>query len=674
MARKKRTRPKKVEQAAAPSTLAQPRTLILGLILGVTFVTFFNTTLNGFAYDDRDFILKNELVRSLSNIPTVLTKELWFYRVLQDKDPNKDTAPTTPYYRPSFSIFQMICWQLFQDKPAWWHLTNVLVHMLAIYFMFLIVERITKDLRLSAIACLLFAVHPLRVESVAWICGISDPFLAALMLPSFYLYMRYRDEGRAKLLIGSLALFLLAAFSKEPAIALPIFIGAYELFVANQDKSFRERIRPALIYSLSFLAVAASYIAARYNALGFAFNNTNFKSYSLSEIILTIPLVCWKYIGLLLWPVDLSLFHATYMVRSPFELQFILPVAGLAALAYGLWMLRKSIVARFAFLWFAINLIPVLNLGAFGEEFLVQERYVYIPSIGFSLLVAMGLAKIPVEKWLPLGTRRTAQAALVGVLVILFAGKSVAQNTVWKDDMAVWMHGVETAPEQPMSHYILGYKFIARGDYAQNDYQNAARQLEEYLKLVPDNLIVITNLASAYSLVYQYNAAMSGDRADPAPLTRAMELCQKGLSISDKAAPLWDTMGMIYTYKTNQMNLDNAIACFQRGLSIEDEAEASGVKQARNPAIKFHLGAALVKKEDYDGAIRYLQAALQENAGFVDAHKFLAYAYKGKGQVKEAINEFGIYLQLQPNALDGTRVSQEIQDLRAQLEKPAPQS
>lgn len=658
MGRKKRTRQKQVERRST-SALSVPRNWILGLILAFTFLTFGNTLFNGFAYDDQTFILQNQLVRSLSNIPTVLTKELWFYRVLQDKDPNKDTGPTTPYYRPTFSIFQMICWQLFQDKPGGWHLTNILVHLLAVYFAFVIIERIAKDQKLSAIACLLFAVHPLRVESVAWICGISDPFLAVFLLPSFYLYMRYREEGKAKLLAGALILFLFAVFTKEPAVALPIFIGAYELFIANQDKSLRERIRPALIYSISFLAVSASYFVARYYALGFALNNANFKSYPLHQVALTIPLVIWKYIGLLIWPVDLSLFHATYMVESPLELRFVLPFFGLVALGLALWPLRNNIIARFGILWFAVNLLPVLNLSAFGEDFLVQERYVYISSIGFSLFVAMTLVKVPVEKWLRLERRRTAQAVLVSVLVFLLAGRSVAQNTTWKDDLTVWLHGVETAPDQSISHYILGHKFISRGEY-----QKAAEQLEEFLKISPNNLVAITNLASAYSLIYQYQATANPDTADPTPLTRAIELCEKGLSISDKLSTLWDTMGTIYTFNTNQKNLDRAVACFERGLSLEGE----------NPGIKFHLGATLVKKTDYDGGIRYLQAALQENAGFIDAHKFLAYAYKGKGQLKEAIDEFSVYLQLQPNAPDGSKVSKEIQDLRAQLQTSSPQS
>src|SRR6185503_10622760 len=107
--------------------------------------------------------------------------------------------------------------------------------------------------------------------------------------------------------------------------------------------------------------------------------------------LMTIPLVIWKYLGLLLWPVNLSLFHATPLVHSPIDLRFILPVIGLAGLVAAVWPLRRSAAAKFAILWFGIHLLPVLNLSAFGQDFMVQERYVYTSSIGFSLLIAMSL-------------------------------------------------------------------------------------------------------------------------------------------------------------------------------------------------------------------------------------------------------------------------------------------
>ena len=663
MSKKKRSRLKTVERPIDAPVIR--RSWILGLILGVTFLTFCNTLSNGFAYDDQTFILKNQLIQSsslgeaISKLPVVLTKELWFYRVMQDKDPNKETGPTTPYYRPTFSIFHMICWLLFQANPAGWHLMNVLVHLLAVYFVFLIVERVSKDLKVSAIASLLFAVHPLRAESVAWICGVSDPFLAIFLLPSFYLYMRYREEEKAAYLIASLALFLFAAFTKEPAVALPLFIGAYELFILNQDKPVRERIKPAIKYSWCFLFVSALYFLARYYALGFALNNSNFKSYTTGEILLTIPIVIWKYILLLVWPVNLSLFHATALIKSPLDVQFILPFVALTGLAFGLWRLRNSIVARFAILWFAVNLLPVLNLSAFAEDFLVQERYVYIPSIGFSLLVAIAVAKAPIEKWLPVGSRPVAKTALAGLLVLLLAGKSFAQNTTWKDDLTMWSHGVEMASDQSMSHYVLGHKLINLGNF-----EKAAHHFEEYLKLSPDNLIVISNLAATNVIMYQNAATANPSTADRALLDRALELCEKGLAKQGDFPPLWDTLGTIHTFETGLKNYDRAIACYQRGLSFDSQ----------NAMITFHLGGTLTKKGDLENGVRLLQSALEMDPRLIDAHKFLAYAYRGRGQLKEAVDALSTYLRLQPNAPDASKISKDVEELRARLQTTSPQS
>jgi len=660
MSKKKRTSSKTPERPVEERKLG--RKWILGIILGVTFLTFANTLGNDFAYDDQSFILDNQLIKSasvgeaISKLPVILTKELWFYRVLQDKDPNKDNAPTTPYYRPTFAVFQMICWLLFGANPAGWHLANILVHMLAVYFVFLILERVSKDPKITAIGTLLFAIHPLRAESVAWICGISDPFLAIFLFPSFYSYLRYREEGHARHLFISLFLFLFAAFTKEPAVAFAIFIGVYEIFLFNQDKPLGDRILPAIKYSACFLFVSALYFGARYYALGFALNNDNFKSYPFHQILMTIPLVILKYVGLLFWPVNMTLFHGTYMVKTPLDVRFILPLLGLIALVYGLWRLRKSLVARFAILWFVVNLLPVLNLSAFAEDFLVQERYVYIPSLGFSLLVALGLAKIPIQNWISFKNRTVAQTALVGVLVFCLAGKSLAQNTVWKDDMTLWRYGVDSASDQFMSHYILGFKLINL-----KDYKGAADQFEECMKLTPYNQIVSSNLAAADVLVFQYESVDNPGTVELSRLNRAVEVCENGLKMGGDFAPFWDTLGQVYTFETGLKNLDRAVACFQRGLNLNPN----------NALINYHLGGTLAKKGDLENGMHFLRSALELDPGLADAHKFLGYAYKAKGQYKEAIDELSIYLRLQPTAVDATRIGKDLQDMRSQLEAVA---
>lgn len=666
MSRKKRALAKvkqqpEIKKPVAASGINLSHNWVIGLILVSTFLVFANTINHGFAYDDTTQILQNETIRSFSNISTAFTKEVWFWRQMQDKDPNENAGPTTPYYRPLFTIYLMTGWSLFGDQAPGWHLINVLMHLLAVYFVFLILKRITNDLRLTTIATLLFALHPLRTESVAWISGMTDLFLALFLLPSFYLYMIYREKKNIKHLLASLFLFLLATFSKEPAIALPIFIFVYEVFIIDLNRKLTERIKQALLFSSAFLLVSIFYFILRYQALGFILSDSKYVYYPFHQVLLTIPLAICKYLGLLFWPVNLSIFHATPIVESPLDWRFVIPVIILLALAAALWQLRKNMIARFAILWFAINLLPVLNLGAFGEDFLVQERYVYIPSIGFSLLLAMALVKIPIEKWFTLGSRRTAQVALVGLIALLLTGKTIAQNSVWKDDMTLWEYGTEVAPDQPMSHFVLGHKYIN-----QQKWGKVAEELEKYMEMRSDNLVVITNLASAHLVLYQEQMKSSPGKADRAHLDRIIALYDKAqkLNKADQVPALLDSMGVVYTYETGLKNYDRAIGFLTRALELDP----------KNPFMNLHMVGALLRradasKGDFDKALLYLNTVIEVQPNLPDTYKFLAYAYKGKGQINEAVENFNHYLQMQPNASDAAIITQQLKDLREQLDK-----
>ncbi len=637
---------------------------IIGLILAATFLAFANSISHGFAYDDTTQILQNEVIRSFSNLPTALTKEVWFWRVIQDRDPNKESGPTTPYYRPLFTLYLMIGWFLFGTWAPGWHLVNVLMHLLAVYFAFLVLKRITNDIKLTAIATLLFALHPLRSESVAWISGATDLFLALFLLPSFYLYLRYRQNNNPNHLAASVFLFLLATFAKEPAITLPIFIFAYEIFLHHQGQKLTERIKPALLYSSIFFIMSVCYFVMRFHALGFILSDSRYVSYPFHHVLMTIPIVICKYIGLLLWPVNLSIFHATPIVTTPVSLRFILPLLALLALSAALWPLRKNMIARFALLWFIINLLPVLNLSAFGEEFMVQERYVYTPSIGFSLLLAMGLARIPIEKWFTLGSRRTAQAALVGLIALLLTGKTIAQNNVWKDDMTLWEYGVEAAPEQPMSHFVLGHKYVN-----QQRADKVAEELERYMEIKQDNMIVIANLAAAHLLLYQEQLRVNPAKPDRAHLDRIIALGDIAMTKPAMPAAMWDTLAVAYTYETELKNYDRALFFLDQGLK----------QQPENPILNLHVAAILLKRGngqrgDFDKAIHFLNIAREGQPDLADVYKFMAFAHKAKGEFKEAVDNFNLYLQLQPNAADAALISQQLKDLRAHINNASPQS
>ena len=651
MGKKRRAPAVKKEPAPAVKDIGTTRQWVIASILGLTFLAFSNTLFHGFAYDDQTQLLGNKFIHSFSNIPTAFTTEVWFWRVLQDKDPNKEEGPTTPYYRPMFTVYLMIGWALFQDWALGWHLLNVLMHLLSVFFVFKILEKVSGDLRIAAFGTLIFALHPLRTESVAWISGVTDLFLALFLLPSFYLYMLHREKGEPRYLLGSLGLFLVAAFSKEPAVCLPIFIIAYEVWIINQDKPLKERIRSAAGFAALFITVPFVYFGMRYKALGFVLSDSRYTSYPFHEVVMTIPLVIFKYIGLILFPFNLTLFHETQLVKNPLSLRLILPLLGLVGLAAGIWQMRRSLVARFGVLWFFIHLLPVLNLSAFAIEFMVQERYVYIPSVGFSLLIAMGLAKIPVEQWLPFRSRRAGQVATVAAICLLLMGKTVFQNRVWADDMTLWNYGVEAAPEQTMPHFILAHKYIN-----QNRQEKVVESLEEYMKLDQKNIIVISNLATSHLLMYDQTK-------DRYHVDRAIALCEKGIALNDQLAPLWDTFGRAYLLDTNLRSYERAHAYFDRGLRIQPE----------NAMLNFHKGAAYAVEQKVEAALPYLERSRELEPGLPDTYKVLAYVYRSLRRPQEARENFNQYLQLQPNASDASRVRQDLQQLQAQLQGAAPE-
>src|SRR5262252_6010226 len=151
------------DPAETPATrVLTTRTLIIGSILIATFISFATALGNDFAYDDRTQILQNEFIRTISNVPKALVTEAWFWRQQQDRDPNKDNRATTPYYRPVFTIYLMLGWQIFEESAGAWHFANVLMHLIAVFLVFLVIEKVTGEMRLAALSGLIFAIHPLR--------------------------------------------------------------------------------------------------------------------------------------------------------------------------------------------------------------------------------------------------------------------------------------------------------------------------------------------------------------------------------------------------------------------------------------------------------------------------------------------------------------------------------
>ncbi len=458
------------------------RRAIILIPVALALLSSMNTLWHDFASDDVQQVLANIVIRDLKNLPLAFTTSVWSFAS------SEIGATSQPYYRPLFSALFIINYALFKTSSAFgWHLVNVLIHALVTLFVFMVCGEYTKSRKLALITASLFAVHPVHAESVAWVSGVTDPLMCLFLLPSFYFYLRYRKSGKPYLIALMLLFFLLALWSKETAIALPVVIAYCELFHFNESLSVKQKIARLSILAGLFVLPVAIYIFTRFQAFG-AFVAGDELRYPWSAALLTIPIALAKYLWLLVVPVGYSYQHHTPFVTSVASLQFLAPLLMVAALV-GAIVWSKSPLLKFSSLWFLAFIAPALaGIVSFDPPYIVQERYLYIPSMGFCLAVALGIEWIASRKWFA-QSERVAFGLLV-LLVVVWGAAYVQANTYWYDTIRVFQRVVEADPNSAQAHAALSITYSSMGRP-----REAEAESKKALELDPQCISAYSNLS-----------------------------------------------------------------------------------------------------------------------------------------------------------------------------------
>ena len=205
-------------------------------------------------------------------------------------------------------------------------------------------------------------------------------------------YVRYREEGDRKWLVASVVAFGMSVLCKETPLALPMVLAAWELTRMKGEKSWATRITKIIPQMVPYAIVGAAYLAIRFSVLGrISWKHPFMAQVPDSAIWMTVPYVFVNYLRHLIAPFNLSLIYGTSFITSAAEPRFLLPVLLVLVLGGVLWVYRKKLSAQ---VWVALALmvapiLPVLNLKVFHYEYIIQDRYLYLPSIGFCYLVAI---------------------------------------------------------------------------------------------------------------------------------------------------------------------------------------------------------------------------------------------------------------------------------------------
>jgi len=589
-----------------------------------------NTLNNSFAFDDTDQILNNGFIQKLSNLPAAFTQSVWsFY--------GEDIiAAQDAYYRPLFTALFIINHAMFGTAAWGWHLVSVLIHTVVVFFVFLVCREVTGRDWVALTAAILFAAHPVHAESVAWISGVTDPLMALFALPSFYCYLRYRKTGLKLLLALSLAFYLPALLSKETAFVLLPVIAWCELFHFDDPPSLRTRAVRAIMLSGLFIVPTALYFLMRYQAIGNLVTNTNSR-YSLGHILMTVPLALAKYLKLIFVPSGYSIQHFTALVTSVTNPGFIGPVVLIVAVV-SLVLIIKSRALSFAALWFIVWLaLPLAGIGAFQLLYLVQERYLYLPSVGACLAVALGLEYLAGRRWFGFQGRAAAIALAVAATVIL-GTVTLAQNRVWRNTVSLYHHCVRSDPRAPLARTALAGAY-----FAERRYREAEIEAQTALDLDPTCIDAYLVLS-----VFAYSAGKTDQAIKH--LERAETMVTEGPQKRGYLGKIYSKLGFLYN-QTKQYNQA------EQYLSLAAET---------TPYMKtwYELAGFYFDQRRYQEARDLLEKALTVTSPrFAPIHLKLARAYDRLGEREQARAAYQKYLELAPGAEESRAVMKRLSEL-----------
>ncbi len=430
--------------------------------LALTAAALFPTLQNGFTtWDDPLYILENPLVRSVSpgSVFTIFT-----------------TPQYAGNYHPVTLLAVAAQYAVFGASPFGYHLVSLLLHLGVTFLVFRLSFALTGNELVAAGAALLFGLHPLHVEPVAWIADQKDLLYTGFFLGAALAYLRYRESGDARTLYRTaLPLFLLSLLSKGVAVTLPAALLCIDWYRDG-------RLRPGAVkeklpfFALSLLFGIAA-LAAQSSAGAISPNDIDGPVGRL--LIASRGYVL--YIAKLFVPFGLSPFYPYPREIPAHYWAFPLIATGILGAAFGARKRYPLVFTGVA--WYTVTVAPVLQLLQVGNASMA-DRYAYLPSVGILLIAASAFAAA-VGRPGASASRRRFLVATGAVYVLALAGLSATASAVWRDGATLWSRVVEQYPDSPKGWFNRGYARHTLGHYraAVADYDRAIALNPDYPKL-----------------------------------------------------------------------------------------------------------------------------------------------------------------------------------------------
>ncbi len=445
------------------STRVNPLGIMLIVLL--TMIVYTNSLQNGFHYDDIHSLLQNLAIRvDPSKDDQWLSKIVKYYHDPATFSSRPNVAMPRPLLLTTFAMNYM--WT--QYEPWSWILVNILLHALNGILVYLALCHLLGRPGPALLAAIFFVIHPVNTEAVNYVNCRSSLLMSTFMISTVYLFTRSLWHERKGLLVASLVCYVLGLLTKEGAFTIPALLVMIDaLFIWDRDEV--DWLRKRIIWYTPVVVISILYIVYRSFALGEAFAEPN---RPIFDNLLTQSRALIHYINILLVPIHLNISYETIIFTKVLDngvWAAILGLGGLVGLAFALW--RKLPVVSFVIFNFFITLAPTSSVIPLNA--IMNEHRPYLPSIGFSLLLALGITALYKNTHKVSGSiilPRLVRGLTVAIIACLVA-LTVNRNFTWETDMTVWRDSSKKSPEKAQVISDLGNAYYRTAQNVMRDFQ-----------------------------------------------------------------------------------------------------------------------------------------------------------------------------------------------------------
>lgn len=532
----------------------------------------------------------------------------------------------TTYYaanwHPLTWLSHMLDSQVYGMRPGGPHLTSLLFHVANTLLLFLLLSRMTGRMWRSAFVAALFALHPLHVESVAWVAERKDVLSTFFWMLTLLAYVSYGKNPSIKRYLLVAALFAMGLMAKPMLVTLPLVmlmldywpLARFALPQEAKVKKAKKNPWPGwkLVYEkIPLFALSAGSCVVTYLAQQSGGATRTVDDFTPGVRLANALVACVTYIGKMLWPRNLSAFYPHPENSLPV---WMVVLSGMLLASLSVLLIRagrRRPYLTVGWLWYIVTLVPVIGLVQVGHQ-AMADRYTYVPLIGLFVIVAWGVPELLAR----LQFRNAVLAAAGAAVMALLMACTWSQVGYWKDADTVFAHALEATSGNPTIHCL-----VARDLFDQGRTGEAFSHYHEALATDPHLALAHNDLGSIYAKQGKLDEAISEFEAALSSKPN-MPQARNGLGFALLA----------------QGKVDEAVPHLSRAVEI----------RPNYPDAQYNLGSALARQGDSEGAALHFTEALRLNPDMAEAHCSLASILMRQGNVEEAMSHLSEAVRIDP--------------------------